>query len=130
MGFLDAWDGVDLLVLTITTTVASTYAAGDISYYPTTLTTSIQPFSTTPSTANTTDGSSTSGLPIQSKIALGIGLGIGFPSLMISAILFCIKLREIRRENRERKEGRAMDVGRGGVGMGVSVNHISEQKPE
>jgi len=49
---------------------------------------------------------------------------------MISAILFCIKLREIRRENRERKEGRAMDVGRGGVGMGVSVNHISEQKPE
>jgi hypothetical protein len=68
-------------------------------------------------------------LPIQSKIALGIGLGIGFPSLMISAILFCIKLKEIRRENRERQEGRAMDVGRGGVGMGVSVNH-SEQKPE
>ena len=130
MGFLDAWDGVDLLVLTITTTVASTYAAGDVSYYPTTLTTSIQPSSTTLSTGNTTDGSSsTSGLPIQSKIALGIGLGIGFPSLMISAILFCIKLREIRRENRERQEVRSIAVGREGVGMGVSVNH-SKQKPE
>ena len=62
---------------------------------------------------------------MQNKIALGIGLGVGLPSTVISGISFYIKLREIKQENQKKRE---MRVNEGDGGMQVSIDH-SEKKP-
>lgn len=110
------------VVLTITTSIASTDGAGRVIFYPATIITSIPTAASTPN-VNSTDGGG-GGLTMQNKIALGIGLGVGLPSTVISVILFYIKLREIKRDNRERQQ---MGAGEGDVGMQVSVDHSQKK---
>jgi hypothetical protein len=93
--------------LTITTSFASTDGSGSVSFYPATIITSFPTTSATtgPSNLNsTTDTTGGGGLTLQNKIALGVGLGVGLPSTVISLLLFYIKLKEIRRDNQERRD--------------------------
>ena len=72
--------------MTITTSFATTNSAGEISYYPSTVVTGAEP-------SQTEDDS---GLTRANKIALGVGLGIGLPSCIVSLIGLYIKIQEIR----------------------------------
>jgi hypothetical protein len=104
---------------TFVTSFATTNSAGQTTFAMATITS--VPDNTT-SEADTTGA--TGGLTGQSKIALGIGLGIGFPSCVASLIGLVLKFRELAAEKAERER---QNVGRQG-GPESSSDHSTGEK--